>query len=181
MNTLRNKNSLLAFAALLMGIGINSNVQAQYAQQPQEQNQQDSRAPEGAPSISGPIEGTWIFTITQASTGNFFTALQAFTTGGVTVATGTVDRAQNISPLYGSWKRSGRNRYIYTIAFFVFNEAGTATALIKSNGELRLLDHDKLKGTGTGEACDTNGDNCIAITDPNVITGKRLVPKDPSQ
>src|SRR4051812_45446756 len=53
------------------------------------------------------IEGTWIFSIDRAPQGISFSALQSFTAGGVTVATGTIDRTPPppISPLYGSWRR----------------------------------------------------------------------------
>ena len=63
------------------------------------------------------IEGTWIVSIHRTVTGVTFSALQSFTAGGVTVATGSGDRIPPppISPLYGSWKRVDGNNYILTI------------------------------------------------------------------
>src|SRR5260370_34470522 len=60
------------------------------------------------------IEGTWILSIHRVAQGITFSALQSFTAGGVTVATGTIDRTPPppISPLYGSWRRAGDNTYV---------------------------------------------------------------------
>src|SRR5207237_8034881 len=52
--------------------------------------------------LSARIEGTWILNIDRVTQGFSFTALQSFTAGGVTVATGTIDRTPPppLSPLY---------------------------------------------------------------------------------
>jgi hypothetical protein len=65
-----------------------------------------ARAEEEGSGLSAPIEGTWILTIHRVNQGIDFSALQSFTAGGVTVATGTIDRTPPppISPLYGSWR-----------------------------------------------------------------------------
>jgi hypothetical protein len=128
--------------------------------------------------LSGRIEGTWILNIDRVTQGFSFTALQSFTAGGVTVATGTVDRTPPppISPLYGSWKRTGDNSYVATICFFIFDPTGKAVAMLKSPEAFRLVDDDNLTGTGTALACDINGDNCVDVNLPITITGKRLEP-----
>ncbi len=128
--------------------------------------------------LSAPIEGTWILNIDRVNQGFSFTALQSFTAGGVTVATGTGDRAPPppISPLYGSWKRTGYNNYIATICFFIFDDTGKAVAMFKTPETLQLVDDDNLTGTGTGLICEVDGDNCVDINSPITITGKRLVP-----
>ena len=132
--------------------------------------------------LAAPIEGTWIFTIHRVVTGITFSALQSFTAGGVTLATGTIDRTPVspslqpfVSPLYGSWSRKDDNSYVATICFFVFNLDGTPAAMIKTNLTLRLKDENDLVGTGTGFACDINGNNCVNINSPVTITGKRLI------
>ncbi len=127
--------------------------------------------------LSAPIEGTWILNIDRVNQGFSFTALQSFTAGGVTVATGTGDRTPPppISPLYGSWKRRGDNSYIVTICFFIFDAAGNAVAMLKTPETLQV-DDNNLTGTGTGFVCEVTGDNCVDINSPITITGKRLVP-----
>lgn len=127
--------------------------------------------------LAAPIEGTWILNIHRVTQGITFTALQSFTAGGVTVATGTVDRTPPppISPLYGSWRRMDTNSFAATICFFVFDAAGNALAMIKTNETFRLTDDNNVVGTGDGFACDTNGDNCVNVNLPITITGKRLI------
>jgi len=127
------------------------------------------------------IEGTWILNIHRVVTGITFTALQSFTAGGVTLATGTMDRTPPppISTLYGSWRRVDENSYVATICFFVFDSAGNALAMIKTPEALQVVDENNLTGTGTGFACDINGNNCVNINSPITITGKRLIAQAP--
>jgi hypothetical protein len=53
-------------------------------------------------------------------------ALMSFAAGGVVVATGSLDKANPISLVYGSWKQTGRNRVAVTIYFFLFDPIGNA-------------------------------------------------------
>jgi hypothetical protein len=136
------------------------------------QESQESRV------AAAPIEGTWIMTIHRVNQGITFSALQSFTAGGVTVATGTADRTPPppISPLYGSWKRTGHNRYAATICFFFFDDAGNALGMIKTPESFRMEDDNHLTGSGTGLACDVNGDNCVDLNSAAItFTGKRLM------
>jgi hypothetical protein len=71
------------------------------------------------------------------------------------------------------------NNYIVTICFFVFDAAGNAVAMIKTPEALHLVDDNNLTGTGTGFACDPNGNNCVNINSPITITGKRLIAQAP--
>ncbi len=131
---------------------------------------------EGKDGLGAPIEGTWIFKLHRVTQGIDFTALQSFTAGGVTLATGTIDRTPApISPLYGSWRRVDNNRYVATICFFAFDLAGNAVAMIKTNETLQLLDGNNLVGSGTGFACDINGDNCVNVGIAVTFTGSRVV------
>jgi hypothetical protein len=136
-----------------------------------------ARVDENQARLVAPIEGTWILTIDRVSQGFSFSALQSFTAGGVTVATGTVDRIPPppISPLYGSWRRTGHNRYSVAICFFAFDPAGNAVAMIKTPETFQMVDKDNLTGSGTGLACDIHGDNCVDLNSPITITGKRLI------
>jgi hypothetical protein len=60
-------------------------------------------------ALSAPIEGSWISVITGTQDPPLsFTSLSSFAAGGVFVGTGSNDRVNPISPLYGSWKRIGR-------------------------------------------------------------------------
>jgi hypothetical protein len=105
------------------------------------------------------IEGTWILNIHRVVTGITFTALQSFTAGGVTLATGTIDRTPPppISPLYGSWRRTDENSYVATINFFVFDSAGNAVAMIQNNETFQLTDDNNIVGAGAAFLCDING------------------------
>jgi hypothetical protein len=127
--------------------------------------------------LTAPIEGTWILNIHRVTQGITFTALQSFSAGGVTVATGTIDRTPPppISPLYGSWRRLPDNSFAVTICFFIFDTAGNAQGMIKNNETFRLTDDNNVVGTGDGLACDINGNNCVNIDSPITIAGKRLI------
>jgi hypothetical protein len=133
--------------------------------------------PAGSRGLAAPIEGTWILSIHRVNQGITFTALQSFTAGGVTLATGTIDRTPPppISPLYGSWTRVSDNSYAAAICFFAFDAAGNALVMIKTPETLQLVDDNHLVGTGSGFACDLNGDHCVNINSPITITGKRLL------
>jgi hypothetical protein len=126
---------------------------------------------------AAPIEGTWILNIHRVTQGITFSALQSFTAGGVTVATGTIDRTPPppISPLYDSWRRTGDNSYVAIICFFLFDSAGNALAMIQTPLALQMVDDNNLTGSRTGLACDINGDHCVNINSPITITGKRLI------
>ena len=127
--------------------------------------------------LAAPIEGTWILSIHRVTQGITFSALQSFTAGGVVVATGTIDRTPPppISPLYGSWRRLDDNSYAVTVCFFVFDAAGSALAMIKTNATFRLTGENNVAATGDGYACDINGNNCVNVNSPVTITGKRLI------
>ena len=131
--------------------------------------------PEGA--LTAPIAGTWILNIHRITQGIDFSALQSFTAGGVTLATGTIDRnpPPPISPLYGSWRRMEGNSFAATISFSIFDPAGNALAMIKTNETFRLTDHDNVVGTGEAFVCDIHGDNCVNANLPITITGKRII------
>lgn len=130
----------------------------------------------GSQGLGAQIEGTWILSIHRVVQGVTFSALQSFAAGGVTVATGSMDRTPPppISPLYGSWTQTGDNTYSVAIFFFVFDTSGNAVAMIKTPETLHLVDNNTLTGTGSGFACDLNGNNCVNINSPITITGKRL-------
>ena len=127
------------------------------------------------------IEGTWIVTISSQGV-TLFTALQSFTAGGVTLATGTGDRlppfgmpTAPISPLYGSWSLRDDNTYVATICFFTFNPAGVATGMFKTNETYRLTGANTLVGVGVGFSCAPDGSGCGAGQPPIAITGTRVI------
>jgi hypothetical protein len=127
--------------------------------------------------LAAPIAGTWILSIHRVTQGITFSALQSFSAGGVTVATGTIDRTPPppISPLYGSWRHTSDKSYVATICFFLFDSAGNALAMIKTPEDFQMIDRNHLTGSGTALACDINGENCVNVNSPITITGKRLI------
>jgi hypothetical protein len=133
------------------------------------------------PGLSAPIEGSWISVITGTQDPPLsFTSLSSFAAGGVFVGTGSNDRVNPVSPLYGSWKRIGPNSFGVTTFFFAFGPTGTAVAMLRSNQILQLENSDELVGVGELSSCDLEGENCNPIVGANIkIAGKRiLVPKN---
>jgi hypothetical protein len=125
------------------------------------------------------IEGTWICSIDRITQGITFTALMSFTAGGVALATGSIDRQPPppISPIYGSWKRTGPNRVDVTIYFFIFDALGTAVGTIKNDESFHLDGQNHLSGSGAAYICDVQGENCKNLGSPIKITAKRVVPE----
>jgi len=158
---------VLALALFAVGIGGMSSV---------------ARTQEEGSGLSAPIEGTWILTINRVNEGISFSALQSFTAGGVTLATGTIDRTPPppISPLYGSWRHMDHNSYEVAICFFVFDPAGNAVAMIKTPETFQVVDNNSLTGSGKGLLCDIHGDNCVDVNSPITITGNRLIAQSAS-
>ena len=107
------------------------------------------------PGLSAPIEGSWISAVTGAQNPAIsFTTLASFTAGGVFVATGSNDRIIPNSPLYGSWKRIGSNRFGVTAYFFTFDPTGTPIAMLRTNENLQLSSRDQMTGVGDLSICD---------------------------
>ncbi len=125
---------------------------------------------------SAPIEGTWIMQVHRVQQNITFTAMQSFTAGGVTNATGTIDRIPPppISPLFGTWKRIGGNRYANSLSFFIFDPAGNAVAMLQNYSTFELNADDEIVGTGEAYVCDPNGDNCVDTNTAITFTGKRM-------
>jgi hypothetical protein len=136
---------------------------------------QPARAQSGS-GLGAPIEGTWIMQVHRVTQNITFTAMQSFTAGGVTLATGTIDRTPPppISPLYGTWKRIGGNRYVNSLSFFIFDGAGNAVAMLQNYSTFELNADDEIVGTGEAYVCEPNGDNCVNINSPITFTGKRM-------
>ena len=136
---------------------------------------QPAKAQSGS-GLGAPIEGTWIMQVHRVTQNITFTAMQSFTAGGVTLATGTIDRTPPppISPLYGTWKRIVGNRYANSLSFFIFDEAGNAVAMLQNYSTFELNAEDEIVGTGEAYVCEPNGDNCVNINSPITFTGKRM-------
>ena len=139
-----------------------------------------ARAQSGS-GLGAPIEGTWIMQVHRVTQNITFTAMQSFTAGGVTLATGTIDRTPPppISPLYGTWKRIGGNRYANSLSFFIFDGAGNAVAQLQNYSTFELNADDEIVGTGEAYLCEPNGDNCVNINSPITFTGKRMNAQHP--
>ena len=139
-----------------------------------------ARAQSGS-GLGAPIEATWIMQVHRVTQNITFTAMQSFTAGGVTLATGTIDRTPPppISPLYGTWKRIGGNRYANSLSFFIFDGAGNAVAMLQNYATFELNADDEIVGTGEAYLCEPNGDNCVNINSPITFTGKRMNAQHP--
>jgi hypothetical protein len=139
-----------------------------------------ARAQSGS-GLGAPIEGTWIMQVHRVTQNITFTAMQSFTAGGVTLAPGTIDRTPPppISPLYGTWKRIGGNRYANSLSFFIFDGAGNAVAMLQNYATFELNADDEIVGTGEAYLCEPNGDNCVNINSPITFTGKRMNAQHP--
>ena len=136
---------------------------------------------ESESELGATIEGTWIMRVHRVEQNITFTAMQSFTAGGVVLATGTVDRTPPppISPLYGTWKRIGRNRYANSLSFFIFDPAGNAVAQLQNYSTFELNADDEIVGTGEAYICEPNGDNCIDTNTSITFTGKRMNAQHP--
>jgi hypothetical protein len=136
---------------------------------------QPARAQSGS-GLGAPIEGTWIIQVHRVTQNITFTALQSFTAGGVTLATGTIDRTPPppISPLYGTWKRIGGNSYATSLSFFIFDGAGNAVAMLQNYETFQLNADSEIVGTGEAFVCEPNGNNCVNVNSPITFTGKRM-------
>jgi hypothetical protein len=140
--------------------------------------------PATAQSESGlraPIEGTWILEVHRVTQNFTFTAFQSFTAGGVTLATGTADRTPPppISPLYGTWKRTGDNSYATSLSFFIFDPAGNAVAMLQNYETFHLNAYNEIVGTGEAYVCEPTGDNCVNTNSPITFTGKLMKAQRP--
>jgi hypothetical protein len=112
------------------------------------------------------IEGTWVVTVDRVPQNTKFSSLTSFTAGGVILAIGTLDRlpaptvppfSPPISPLYGSWMRTGNNRYVATLNFLIFDSAGNAMLMFQNNQTYQLTDDNHLVGVGTACTWDIIG------------------------
>ena len=128
--------------------------------------------------VDDPIEGSWICKIDRIGQVDSFTALTSFTAGGVVVATGSMDKLNPISPVYGSWKRTGSNRVAVTIYFFLFDPIGNPVGMLKTNEIFLLNGRKQLRGAGSSFVCDVEGHNCSNHGTEALIaiTGKRIEP-----
>jgi hypothetical protein len=162
---MKRKVGALVLAATILAIGSVS---------------QPAKAQSGS-GLGAPIEGTWIMQVHRVTQNITFTAFQSFTAGGVTLATGTIDRTPPppISPLYGTWKRIGGNRYANSLSFFIFDGAGNAVAQLQNYSTFELNADGEIVGTGEAYACDPNGDNCVNVNSPITFTGKRMNAQHP--
>ncbi len=123
-----------------------------------------------------PIQGSWIFSIDRYNQGTTFTAVASFAAGGVFLATGSGDRIDPISPLYGTWKHTGRNRYDSTTYFFAFDPAGHPVAMIKTNQVFHFKSRNTLVGSGVGFACNLQGQNCVSVPAVSIhIKARRVI------
>jgi hypothetical protein len=129
-----------------------------------------------------PVQGTWLYTITQINQGGAtFTAVASFAGGGVWQATGEHDRQNGgISTLFGSWKRTGENLYSSRAYFFAFDPSGNPVALIRVDQLQSLRNQNQLEGVGQTYACSLQGKGQDCVRAPQedfTYTADRVVPQ----
>ncbi|MBV8864731.1 MAG: hypothetical protein JO210_04950 [Acidobacteriaceae bacterium] len=121
-------------------------------------------------------EGTWNCKVDRITQGGSFNVFMSFAAGGVVVATGSLDKLNPVSTVFGSWKQIGRKRIDATIYFYLFDPIGNPLGTLKTNETLRLNGQNEIAGTGLSFTCDVAGENCgdSPIGQIN-ITGTRIV------
>ena len=176
---------LVGFATLALGWGgMSATAVAQTKLDEDDSKSSCSKDRDEGDSKSGcRIEGSWIFALTNTQDpAASFTAVASFTAGGVFLATGSNDRLNPVSPLYGSWKRIGPHRFSTTAYFFAFDPAnpnGKAVAMLKSDLVFQLKNPDELVGIVDVSSCDLQGQNCENIPGTHFeISAKRIVPEE---
>jgi len=124
------------------------------------------------------VEGTWNCKVDRMTQGGSFNAFMSFAAGGVVVATGSLDKLNPVSTVFGSWKQTGRNRVDATTYFYLFDPIGNPLGTLKTNETFRLDDQNKLAGTGISFICDVAGENCGNSSIGQIkIAGTRIVPE----
>jgi hypothetical protein len=125
------------------------------------------------------IEGSWIFSV-KALNGSFsFTAVASFTGGGVFLATGSNDRIMPVSPLYGTWRFKGRDRFNATADFFGFDSNGNPIAMLHVVQGFELKHDGELVGVGEFSVCDVQGESCQRTPETDFsVTARRIAAAD---
>jgi hypothetical protein len=109
---------------------------------------------------NGSVEGTWKLKVDRLAQGVTFNVFMSFTAGGVVVATGSRDKLESVSTVFGSWKRTARNRVDVTIFFFLFDPVGNPVGTLKTNETFHLYGQNRMTGAGLSYTCDVTAENC---------------------
>jgi hypothetical protein len=126
-----------------------------------------------------PVGGSWIFSVRGLNGSFSFTALASFAAGGVFLATGSGDRIIPVSPIYGTWRRAGRNRFNATADFFAFDSTGNPVAMNHIVQSFELNGYGELIGVGEFSECDVQGENCHRTPQTDFsVTAQRIVAAD---
>ena len=162
------RRGLVASLALLLVtalVGLTGKVQAQEVFDPS--------------AWTRPIEGSWIFSVKALNGSYSFTAVASFTAVGVFLATGSNDRIIPSSPLYGTWKYKGRDRFNATADFFAFDSTGKAVAMLHIVQGFELKHDGELVGVGEFSVCDVQGESCQRTPETDFsVTAKRIIAED---
>jgi hypothetical protein len=122
------------------------------------------------------VKGSWKCQVDRVTQGGSFNVFMSFAAGGVVVATGSLDKVNPVSPVFGSWKQTDRNRVDATIYFYLFDPIGAPLGTLKTNETFRLDDQNKIAGTGVSFLCDVAGENCGDTSIGEIkIAGTRIV------
>jgi hypothetical protein len=173
--TIRNNGK--AMARNLRGLAIASTMFALVAGMSSTAKAQDERSERS--TLSAPIEGSWLFDVEAIDNSYRFTAVASFTAGGVFLATGSNDRLNPVSPLYGSWKYRRANRFNATADFFAFDSSGKPIGMNHVVQSYELKNRNELHGFGEFWTCDVDGENCQRLPQLDFrVTAKRIIAED---
>lgn len=134
-----------------------------------------SESPESREGAGTSIEGSWLVTVNIPAAKLSFTAVTTFAAGGVSTSTGALDRLAQNSPLFGTWKQTGVNRFDRTVYFFQFDPLGVPLRMLKNKEVYHLKPRNQFEGEGRQYVCDLNGEYCVDQNTPFNFTG-RFVP-----
>jgi hypothetical protein len=138
---------------------------------------------QGASDRPFAIEGGWLFTVTPppgtpgpAS----FTSLDSFAAGGGWSGHASIDAQTNLSPAYGTWKRT-RDGVVVTQVQFSQDPAGSPSGTVIILKQVRFTSRDTLQGISQLSFCDLNGQNCVTLPGHANVFAIRIETAAPTQ
>ena len=138
---------------------------------------------QGDGGTAGPIEGTWLLTVTPPVPHiPPFKVFVSFARGGAFVTSAEVTEGGAIvgGPQNGAWKKIGDHEFASSgMAFGTMPDTGQP-GIFKIDSVFRLAGKDELVGNGSLSFCDTSGNTCRTQPGCSTIQGTRVKAEAPS-